>query len=92
MRLKILTGSSSFSDLIHLSYNLPSSIAQKLSVQNIRLGFMANNLLTITGFEGYDPEVANIGGGAASRNLQQGWVNIALPQMRSYNFNINLTF
>ncbi|MEL7121772.1 MAG: SusC/RagA family TonB-linked outer membrane protein, partial [Bacteroidota bacterium] len=75
-----------------LSYNLPTSIAEKLSMQNIRIGFLANNLLTITGFDGYDPEVANIGGERADRNLQQGWVGVVLPQMRSYNFNINLTF
>lgn len=74
-----------------LGYTLPKSVAQKLSMQNIRLGFVANNLFTITGYEGFDPEVVNLGG-ADSRNLGQGWVNVTLPQVKTFNLNLNLTF
>jgi hypothetical protein len=74
-----------------VSYNLPKSVAKSLSMQNIRVGVMGNNLWTITGFDGYDPEVANLGN-AQSRNLEQGWVGVQLPQLQSWNFNINVTF
>ncbi|MEM6378432.1 MAG: TonB-dependent receptor, partial [Bacteroidota bacterium] len=72
-----------------LSYTLPKNVAKKLAMQNIQVGFMANNLFTITGYDGFDPEVVNLGG---NRNLGQGWVGTQLPQLRSYNFNINLSF
>ncbi len=76
---------------LSLSYTVPRSFAQQLKLQNIRLGIMANNLLTITGYDGYDPEVVNLGG-AQSRNLGQGWVGIQLPQVRTVNFMLNLGF
>lgn len=44
-------------------YNLPRGVADSLRMQNIRLGFTVNNLFTITGYEGYDPEVVNLGDG-----------------------------
>jgi hypothetical protein len=74
-----------------LFYNLPRTVAQSLRMQNIRLGFTGNNLFTITGYEGYDPEVVNLGG-SADRNLGQGWVGVQLPQIKSYNFSLNVTF
>ncbi|WP_421948146.1 SusC/RagA family TonB-linked outer membrane protein [Phaeodactylibacter xiamenensis] len=72
-------------------YNLPRGVAESLRMQNIRLGFTGNNLFTITGYEGYDPEVVNLGG-AADRNLGQGWAGVQLPQLKSYNFSLNVTF
>lgn len=74
---------------LSLSYNLPAAFVQRLSLRNVRLTLAANNLLTITGYEGYDPEVVNIGG---DRNLQQGWVGVQLPQVERYNFRLNVSF
>ncbi len=76
---------------LSLAYNLPSSLTSRLKMQNIRLFISANNLLTITGYEGYDPEVVNLGG-AQSRNLGQGWVGVQLPQVRSFNVGGSFTF
>lgn len=76
---------------LSLFYNLPRNVAESLRMQNIRLGFTGNNLFTITGYEGYDPEVVNLGG-SADRNLGQGWVGVQLPQIKSYNFSLNVTF
>lgn len=74
-----------------VGYTLPQSIAQNLSMQNIRVSFVANNLFTFTGYEGFDPEVVNLGG-SSSRNLGQGWIGVTLPQVKSYNFNLNISF
>lgn len=41
---------------ITFSYNLPKSIASKLSLNDVRLYFTGSNLLTITHYKGYDPE------------------------------------
>ncbi len=76
---------------LSLGYTLPNTVARKLQMQNIRLGVTANNLFTITGYDGYDPEVVNLGG-SSDRNLGQGWVGIQLPQVRSVNFNLSVSF
>lgn len=76
---------------LSIGYTLPQTVAQRLSMQNIRVAFIANNLFTITGYEGFDPEVVNLGG-AASRNLGQGWVGVTLPQVKTFNFNVSLSF
>lgn len=77
---------------LSLFYNLPKSVAQSMRMQNIRIGFRGNNLFTITGYEGYDPEVVNTSGNSTDRNLAQGWVGVQLPQLKSYNFSLNVTF
>ena len=76
---------------LSLAYNLPNELTSRLKMQNIRLFVSANNLLTITGYEGYDPEVVNLGE-AQSRNLGQGWVGVQLPQVRSFNVGGSFTF
>ncbi len=74
---------------LSLAYTLPQSLLQGMFIKNIRLAFTANNLFTITGYDGYDPEVADFGG---ERNLGQGWVGVQLPQVKSFNFNVNFSF
>lgn len=77
---------------LQLAYNLPKSLTEKIYMKGIRVFVAANNLATITGFEGFDPEIVNINSGAQSRNLNQGWVGLQLPQLRSYQFGANFTF
>lgn len=76
---------------LQVAYNLPKSIAEKAYMQNIRVFAAANNLLTITGYDGIDPEVVNLGG-AQGRNTQQGWVGTQIPQVRTYHFGATLSF
>jgi len=47
---------------IALSYNLPSNFLKKLSVQNLRVFLTAQNLFTITGYKGNDPETQSFYG------------------------------
>lgn len=47
---------------ISLSYALPAELVKKLSVQNIRVYVAAQNLFTITGYKGNDPETQNFYG------------------------------
>jgi hypothetical protein len=46
-----------------------------------------NNIGTITGYSGYDPEVA-----ATSSALTQGIDNSSYPRSKSYVVGLNLTF
>jgi TonB-linked SusC/RagA family outer membrane protein len=43
---------------ISLSYNLPTQISQKLKIHNLQIYVQGQNLLTITKYLGYDPELA----------------------------------
>jgi hypothetical protein len=72
-----------------LGYSLPSSVLERIKIQRFRVFVMANNLLTITGFDGYDPEVVNVGG---DRNINQGWVGVQIPQVKTWSFGVNLGF
>lgn len=42
-----------------LGYTLPKSVLQKVGIQNLRVYLQAENLLTITGYTGLDPEYTN---------------------------------
>lgn len=74
---------------LSLQYSLPKSWVLPLGLQGIKMGLVANNLLTITGYRGIDPEFVNLEG---NRNLGQGWNGVQLPQVRSYFFNLDVEF
>ena len=46
---------------ITLGYTLPAEITKKIGTSKIRLFATSQNLLTITGYKGFDPEVGNYG-------------------------------
>lgn len=61
---------------VSLYYLIPSSLLQKLSVKSLRFSLQAQNLFTITGYKGADPEVQNV---------------FALPALRVITAGIQLT-
>ncbi len=69
--------------VLQLGYTLPTSIMNKVRFQRARIFVSGNNLLTITKYTGYDPE---IGGG--SYGIDRGFY----PQARSFTAGLNLTF
>ncbi len=44
---------------INLSYSLPKSITDKMRINTVRAFVSAANLITITNYSGYDPEVSS---------------------------------
>lgn len=68
---------------LQIGYNLPSSILKKAHIERFRLYLMSENLLTLTKYSGYDPE---IGGGVFS--IDRG----IYPQARSFMVGVNATF
>ncbi|WP_189361716.1 SusC/RagA family TonB-linked outer membrane protein [Algibacter mikhailovii] len=46
---------------ITLGYSLPRKLTQKMKIQKLRFYIAADNLLTITDYDGFDPEVGNDG-------------------------------
>lgn len=73
---------------VTLGYTFPKSMIKKWGVENLRLYANIQNLLTITGYDGYDPE---IGVSTASANVM-GLDNGRYPSPTVYSFGLNVTF
>lgn len=80
---------------VSLSYNVPTSlISRQKIVRGVRATFGAQNIATITGYSGFDPEVgaytgANAaGGGGQAIGLDYG----RYPLTPIYTFSLNVNF
>lgn len=71
-----------------LGYSLNREFLSAIMVSNARIYATVNNLATITGYSGFDPEVTAASGVAVT----PGYDNSAFPRSRSYVLGINLTF
>lgn len=69
---------------ITLGYTFPKQWLQKLTVRNLRLFVAAQNLFTITGYSGLDPELGN--SNPAFMGIDMGWY----PQARSFMVGLSL--
>ncbi len=67
---------------LQLGYNLPTAVAAKAGMKRARVYISGNNLWTLTGYKGFDPE---IGAGAG---VDKG----IYPQPRFYLMGVNVTF
>lgn len=73
---------------VTLSYDLKRSWIRKIGLQSMNIYVTGNNLLTLTKYSGYDPEVNMDGGSASLLGLDYG----TYPQNRSFIFGTNITF
>lgn len=71
-----------------LGYSINKEFLERIAVTNARIYVTVNNLATITGYSGYDPEVA----AASNVAVTPGYDTSAFPRSRSYVLGINLTF
>jgi TonB-linked SusC/RagA family outer membrane protein len=78
LRLKSLT----------LSYNVTGKLLKKWNIGRVQPYFTAQNLLTLTKYKGFDPEVNQWGGSALVQGLDWG----TYPQTKSYVFGVNVEF
>jgi TonB-linked SusC/RagA family outer membrane protein len=74
---------------LRLAYNLPRSLTDNIGMRNVQVGITGNNIATITGYDGFDPETVNFGG---DRNRNQGFVGNVIPQVQTWTFNLNFSF
>jgi TonB-linked SusC/RagA family outer membrane protein len=72
---------------ITLGYNIPSVCLKKVHIQALRLYVSADNLFTISQYEGYNPEVDSYG-----NNLQPGLDWGVYPLSSMYSMGVKLTF
>jgi TonB-dependent starch-binding outer membrane protein SusC len=69
---------------IQLGYTLPKGLTQKVLISSLRIYVAAENLLTFTKYEGFDPEVGTSGG--TSIGIDRG----CYPQARTFTFGVNV--
>jgi TonB-dependent starch-binding outer membrane protein SusC len=83
LRMKTLT----------FGYTLPT---KSKYMQSLRVYFMAENLIVITNYSGWDPEVDTkayeSGGVGTSANAGAGLDFNSYPSMKSFTFGLNLNF
>lgn len=74
---------------ITLGYTLPAKLTKKAYISSLRVYFTANNVATITGYSGYNPD-------ASSANdhviCTPGYDSSSYPMSRSYVVGVNLSF
>jgi len=73
---------------IALGYTFPKKWVKKIGLENLRVYANIQNLITFTGYDGYDPE---IGVSTASANVM-GLDNGRYPSPTTYSFGLNVSF
>lgn len=73
---------------VSIGYNVPTAIAEKLHMNGLRLYATGTNLIMLTNYSGYNPDVSLTG----SNNLALGHDNAGYPVARTIRLGINLKF
>jgi TonB-linked SusC/RagA family outer membrane protein len=77
---------------LQIGYSLPQSVLTRIKLQGFRVYANVQNLFTITNYPGFDPEAVILGGNQ-DRNLNQGFLNSTpIPQVRTVNAGVSVTF
>ncbi|AKP52123.1 SusC/RagA family TonB-linked outer membrane protein [Cyclobacterium amurskyense] len=79
---------------LSLAYNFPEKWNDKLKIQNAKIYIIAQNLLTFTKYNGWDPEVGTeaLSNNFANANLFQGVDLYSAPQARTFSIGLDLGF
>lgn len=81
---------------IQFGYTLPSSVLNSLKISSARIFLMADNLLTLTGYKGINPEVGNRRdndeNNRAFLELGIDAANRRYPMSKLVSFGLNLQF
>jgi TonB-dependent starch-binding outer membrane protein SusC len=71
---------------VQLGYTIPARLLEKIKIQRCRVYFAVNNLLTITKYRGFDPDLGSFD--PLSSGIDFGFY----PQARSYMLGLNVGF
>ena len=69
--------------IVQLGYSLPINLIEKMGAQKLRLYVTGENLLTLTDYTGYDPEI-----GGNVLGIDRGFY----PQARTFILGANIQF
>jgi TonB-linked SusC/RagA family outer membrane protein len=71
---------------LQFGYTFPKAILKKIKVESIRLYLSANNLFTLTKYQGFDPDLGSVG--VLSAGVDYGMY----PQAKTFMGGLQLTF
>jgi TonB-dependent starch-binding outer membrane protein SusC len=77
---------------INLGYNFPPSLLEKVHISSAKLFVTGNNLLTITKYKGWDPEVIRYGFSSGESNIAFDAPYLPTPQAKTIVIGINIGF
>ncbi len=78
---------------VRLNYSFKIDQLSKIKLRSLDLYFSAQNLITITNYEGLDPEAISINVDESINNLSPGLIyNTPLPNLISFNIGLNASF
>lgn len=69
---------------IQLGYTLPRMLTSRVFISSLRVYVAAENLLTLTGYKGFDPEISYDKSAGIDRGIY--------PQARTFSVGVNLNF
>ncbi len=72
---------------LQLGYNVPTKLLEKIKMKEMRLYFTTNNLVTITDYQGFDPDI-----GTNNWILDTGIDKGAYPSNKSVGGGVKVTF
>lgn len=75
-----------------IGYSLPASALQSINLRKLRVYVSAQNILTFTKYEGYDPEVNYNSDSAEDSNRNKGLDYGSYPNAKSYTVGLNIGF
>ncbi|MBP5488583.1 MAG: TonB-dependent receptor [Bacteroidales bacterium] len=70
---------------VQLGYTLPESLVRKALISDVRVYIAAENLLTLTPYHGFDPEISS---GGTSLGIDYG----VYPQARTFTAGVSVAF
>jgi TonB-linked SusC/RagA family outer membrane protein len=73
---------------VNLGYNFKENVLEKLHVSSLRLYAASQNLITITDYTGYDPEINSAGSSDINSGLDLG----GYPPAKTFTLGLNITF
>lgn len=71
-----------------IGYSLPESVIKNIPFSKLRIYASTQNLFTITGYKGLDPEIGVQGGNATQNGIDNG----TYPSSRFFTVGVNVTF
>lgn len=77
---------------LSLGYTIPVTVLDRLNINKFRIYVSAQNILTFTNYEGYDPEVNYRSQSATDSNRNLGLDYGSYPNAKSYTVGLNIGF
>ena len=77
---------------LQLGYTLPHNLTSHIGFTKIRIYVSGNNLITLTKYNGFDPEIGGSQGIGTGNANQYGVDNGIYPQARSFLVGLNVGF